>query len=70
MSSNSDLAVRKREISALVDGVIALERSLRAQGGDAVDYEDRMEAMDIISRIERRILANMPSQPPQHEAAE
>lgn len=57
---SNDLEVRKREISALVDGVITLERALRAKGIDAVDEEDRMEAFDIINRIERRMLANMP----------
>lgn len=61
MSCNSDLEVRKREISALVDGVVGLELSLRAQGCDATDDEDRMEAMDIINRIERRMLAKMPA---------
>jgi hypothetical protein len=69
MSSNPDLEVRKREIDALVDGVVALERSLRAQGIDAVDDEDRMEAFDIIARIERKMLAKMSAQPAR-EAAE
>lgn len=64
---SSDLEVRKREISALVDGVIALERALRAKGIDAVDPEDRMEAFDIINRIERRMLANMPADQPERE---
>lgn len=59
---SSDLEVRKREISALVDGAGALERSLLEQGIAAVDEEDRMEAFDIIARIERRILANMTTQ--------
>lgn len=63
---SSEIDVRKREISALVDGVTSLERGLRAKGIDAVDDEDRMEALDIINRIERRMLANMPSS----EAAE
>lgn len=64
---SNDLEVRKREISALVDGVIALERDLRAKGIDAVDEEDRMEAFDIIGRIERRMLANMPADQPERE---
>ena len=55
----TDLDVRKREILAMVDGVNSLERDLAAQGIDATDEFDRMEAMDIINRIERRILANM-----------
>lgn len=66
----SDLEVRKREISALADGVTSLERALRAKGIDAVDDEDRMEAFDIIARIERRLLANMPTNHPTREAAE
>lgn len=70
MSSSSDLDVRKREISALVDGVIGLERALRAKGIDAVDPEDRMEALDIINRIERRIRANMPSPADQRPAVQ
>ena len=67
--AQTDLDVRKREILALVDGVNSLERDLAAHGIDATDEFDRMEAMDIINRIERRILANMPAQPA-HEAAE
>lgn len=61
-----NLDVRKREISALVDGVTTLERDLRAQDIDATDEFDRMEAMDIINRIERRLLAAQPAR----EAAE
>lgn len=60
---SSDLEVRKREISALVDGVIALEKALLAKGIDARDPYDRMEAFDIINRIERRMLQNMPAKP-------
>lgn len=70
MPSNSDLDVRRREISALVDGVVELEQALLAKGIDAGDPEDRAEAMDIINRIERRILANMPSTDQHSEAAE
>ncbi len=60
MSCNSDLDVRRREISALVDGVNALERDLALPVIDAVD-DDRFEALDIINRIERRLMANMPA---------
>lgn len=54
MSSSSDLEIRKREISALVDEVTYLEHDLASRGINAVDEEDRMEAMDIIRRIERK----------------
>jgi hypothetical protein len=70
MSSNPDLEVRKREISTLVDNVIALEKALLAKGIDARDEFDRLEAIDIINRIERRILANMPAASPAKQAAE
>jgi len=53
----------------LVDGVNTLERDLAVKGIDATDEFDRMEAMDIINRIERRILANTTTHPAQ-EAAE
>lgn len=66
--ARTDLDVRKAEILVLAEGVTALERDLRAQGIDASDEFDRMEAMDIINRIERRLLAN-PDQPAR-EAAE
>jgi signal-transduction protein with cAMP-binding, CBS, and nucleotidyltransferase domain len=67
--AQTNLDVRKREISALVDGVNTLELDLARHGIDATDEFDRMEAMDIINRIERRLLANMPDHPA-HEAAE
>lgn len=59
MSSSSDLEVRKREISALVDEINALERSLALPEIEGLYDTDRMEALDIINRIERRMLANM-----------
>lgn len=59
--ASTDLDVRKREISALVDGVIELEQALLAKGIDARDYEDRAEALDIIRRIERRLMAKAPA---------
>jgi hypothetical protein len=55
------LDVRKAEISALVDGVVSLERDLHAKGIDASDPFDRMEAMDTIGRIERRMAAQQPT---------
>jgi hypothetical protein len=69
MSCSPDLELRKREISALASDVGRIEQDLRARGIDATDEFDRMEAMDIINRIERRLLANMRDQPTQ-EAAE
>lgn len=57
----TDLEVRKREISALADGVTTLERGLRAKGIDASDEFERMEAMDIINRIERWMAAQQPA---------
>lgn len=58
----SDLEVRKREISALVDDINRIVRELAAKGITDIDTEDRMEALDIINRIERRMLANMPAE--------
>jgi hypothetical protein len=55
------LEVRKREISTLVDDVTVLERDLRAKGIDASDLFDRLEVMDTISRIERRMAAHHPA---------
>ena len=66
MSSNTEMDVRRREVSALADGVTALEFDLAAKGINAVDEDDRFEVMDILNRIERRMLQNMPAQ----EAAE
>lgn len=67
MAMDSDLETRKREISALVAGVKDIEQRLQMppQGEDFEDY-DRFEALDIINRIERRLMTNMPIQ----EAAE
>jgi hypothetical protein len=60
MSSNSDLEVRKREISTLVDEVKASERHFREQGVDISDPDEWMQLRDIVNRIERRLLASMP----------
>jgi len=65
-----DLDVRKREISALVDGVVTIERDLRRKGIDVRDPFDRMEALDIISRIERRMMAAKPLDGAYQEAGE
>lgn len=68
MPSNSDLEVRKREISALVEGVNDAERRLALPEIEGFEDYDRLEAMDIINRIERRMMAKMPMD--QREAAE
>jgi hypothetical protein len=57
-----DLEVRKREISALVDGVNDLERGLPQIEG--LEDFDRMEALDIVNRIERKMLAQLSLDPP------
>lgn len=59
MSSSSELEVRKREISALVDDVNAAERQANLPELDGVYDTDRMEALDIINRIERRMRASL-----------
>lgn len=51
---------RRKEINVLVRDVNVLNRELAAKGITQIDDEDRMEAMNIINRIERRMLANMP----------
>ncbi len=60
----SDLETRKREISVLIDEVKADERALLAQGIDLRDEDEWMELRDIVARIERRLLANMPTKEP------
>lgn len=63
MPSASDvLDVRKREISALVDAVNDLERCLPQI--DGLEDFDRLEALDIVNRIERRMLAQMAAHQP------
>lgn len=66
MSCNSDLDIRRREISALVDDVVLAEQQASLPAVEGLYDDDLSEAMDILNRIERRILANQ-----QHsEAAE
>ncbi|WGR74324.1 MULTISPECIES: hypothetical protein [unclassified Bradyrhizobium] len=54
-----DLEAKKREISVLVDEINAKERALKLPVIEGLDDYDRMEAMDILNRIERRMRANM-----------
>ena len=58
MSCNSDLEWQKREIAALVDDINAIERSLALPKLDGFDDFDRLEALDIVNRIERKLLAS------------
>jgi hypothetical protein len=59
MSSSSDLEWQKREISALVDDVNAIERSLALPKLEGFDDFDRLEALDIVNRIGRKMLARV-----------
>ncbi|HEY1980729.1 MAG TPA: hypothetical protein VGH13_11630 [Xanthobacteraceae bacterium] len=52
--------------ATIADINLAEAEFAKAHGIILVDLDDRAEAMDILNRIERRMLANMPS----HEAAE
>jgi hypothetical protein len=52
---------RRREIAVLASDVKWLRQELAAKGIVGIDDEDRMEASDILNRIERRILANLPA---------
>ena len=61
MSNEPTLEIRKREISALVDDVNRIERNLNLPTLEGVDDYDRLEALDIINRIERR-LRGLPQQ--------
>lgn len=64
--AQTDLDCRRKEITALAIDINRLRDELAAKGITDIDTEDRMEALDIINRIERRMLANMPTR----EAAE
>jgi hypothetical protein len=68
MSCNSE--VRRRQISTLVGDVADAEQSFRDRGVELADEDEWMMLRDIVARIERKLLANMPSQPAQSEAAE
>lgn len=49
----------KREISVVVDEVNAAERALQLPEIEGLEDYDRNEAMDILNRIERRMVASM-----------
>lgn len=57
MSSSFDGERVRREISILVDEVNAGERLLALPEIDGLYDTDRLEALDIINRIERRMLS-------------
>lgn len=60
MSNNIDLDVRRRELSVLVDELNEAERGCALPVIDGLDDYERMEITDILKRIERQVLANMP----------
>lgn len=59
----------KRRIDVLVDEVNAAEHAHPLPQIEGLDDYDRLEALDIINRIERRMLANMPAHPATEESA-
>jgi hypothetical protein len=61
MSCDSDLEVNRRQITTLVNDVSSAERHFRDRGVDIADEDEWMQLKDIVARIERRLLANMPA---------
>jgi hypothetical protein len=57
MSCKTDFEVRKREITAIVNEIVAGDHALHGLG--VTDYSERADAIDILNRIERRIKAGM-----------
>lgn len=55
-----DLEARKREISILVDEINEIEKRFVLPEIDGVYDYDRLDAMDILNRIERKMLSKMP----------
>ena len=51
----------RRSVSATLDEIIDGERILREAGADVRDPDEWMQLRDIVARIERRLLANMPA---------
>jgi ribulose 1,5-bisphosphate carboxylase large subunit-like protein len=62
--ASRNLGMIKREITVLANEVNVLIYELASQGLTHLDDDDRMQAMDILNRIERRKLANMPVKDP------
>jgi hypothetical protein len=46
-----------RKISDIVDQIVATETEIRAMGGEVVRDPGDQEAIDILGRIERKIIA-------------
>lgn len=59
----SDLKTRKTEILSILGDIEHHHGWFKARGIDVSDHSDR-EAFDIISRIERRLLAKSPTKEP------
>jgi hypothetical protein len=53
-----DLETRKREITVIVNDICQMQHALKVQELGGLCEFDRMEAMDILNRIERRMLSN------------
>lgn len=64
MSFNSEAS--RTAVLTTITEIRAAEAAFAARGIDVSDYEERAEALDILNRIERRMLSNMPTR----EAAE
>lgn len=64
MPCNSDTEVQRRQISTLVNDVSVAEQHFRDRGAEISDQDERMMLRDIVARIERRLLANMPAKEP------
>lgn len=58
MSKRSDLEVRKAEITAIVGDIAYLERELALKGLTDLGGDERAECLQIIARMERKMLAN------------
>jgi hypothetical protein len=58
MSHNSNLTPRQREITELAASIVDLNRRLLAAGAAATDDDERLELLDIVSRIERKMMTN------------
>jgi len=56
MSSNFEM--KKREILIIVEEINRLERNFALPEIDGLYDDDRLEAMAILNRLERKILAN------------
>ena len=60
--SHPDIESVRRSISATFDEIVEGERVMRDAGADVRDPGEWMQLKDIMARIERRLLASMPSE--------